>query len=71
MIKSVLPGAGESDGTVAVEETRLPKGMTDFVTVDATHTNIMKDPRVGQLVVNFLRNGKFATSLSDLQPITL
>ena len=46
------------DGTVAVDETRLA-GMTDFTTVDATHTWIMNDPRVHQLVVRYLARGSF------------
>ena len=47
------------DGTVAVDETRLA-GMTDFTTVDATHTWIMNDPRVHELVVRYLARGSFA-----------
>jgi triacylglycerol lipase len=47
------------DGTVAVDETRLA-GMTDFTTVDATHTWIMNDPQVHELVVRYLARGSFA-----------
>jgi triacylglycerol lipase len=47
-----------NDGTVAVEETRLP-GMAAFAEVDATHTWIMNDPHVAALVVSFLRRGVF------------
>jgi triacylglycerol lipase len=47
-----------NDGTVAVDETRLD-GMTDFATVDATHTWIMNDARVHALVVGYLRGGSF------------
>jgi triacylglycerol lipase len=47
-----------SDGTVAVDETRLP-GMRDFATVDVSHTVIMNDPRVRDLVVRFLERGSF------------
>jgi hypothetical protein len=33
--------------------------MTDFAEVDATHTWIMRDPRVHELVVRYLRDGRF------------
>jgi pimeloyl-ACP methyl ester carboxylesterase len=46
------------DGTVAVEETRLP-GMSAFAEVDATHTWIMNDPRVHRLVASYLADGRF------------
>lgn len=49
-----------NDGTVAVEETRLD-GMTAFAEVDATHTWIMNDPRVTEMVVSYLRTGGFVT----------
>jgi hypothetical protein len=51
------PGVAH-DGTVAVDETRLD-GMADFAEVDATHTWIMNDVRVHDLVVRYLRNGRF------------
>lgn len=54
-----FPPGTRSDGTVAVEETRLD-GMTDFAEVDATHTWIMNDARVHALVVRYLRDGHFA-----------
>jgi hypothetical protein len=44
------------DGTVAVDETR-PDGMAAFAEVDATHTWIMNDARVHQLVASYLRDG--------------
>lgn len=49
----------EHDGTVAVDETKL-LGMAAFAKVDATHTTIMNDERVHQLVVDFLRTGAFS-----------
>ena len=55
--RTFAPGIAH-DGTVAVEETRLD-GMTDFTTIDATHTWIMNDPRVHELVVRFLARGSF------------
>lgn len=54
-----FPPGTRSDGTVAVDETRLA-GMTAFAEVDATHTWIMNDPRVHALVVRYLRDGRFA-----------
>lgn len=48
----------EHDGTVSVDETKLP-WMAAFTTVDATHTTIMNEPKVHQLVERFLRNGAF------------
>jgi hypothetical protein len=53
-----FPPGTKHDGTVAVDETRLP-GMAQFAEVDATHTWIMNDPRVHQLVVAYLRDGRF------------
>lgn len=50
-----------NDGTVAVDETRLD-GMTAFTEVDATHTWIMNDPTVHQLVLGYLRTGRFEPS---------
>lgn len=52
----LLPGP--SDGTVAVEETRLD-GMADFRTVPASHTWIMDHPEVRRLVLAFLARGRF------------
>lgn len=46
------------DGTVAVAETQLD-GMSAFAEVDATHTWIMNDARVHQLVLQYLRTGGF------------
>ena len=51
------------DGTVAVAETKLD-GMAAFAEVDATHTWIMNDTRVHDLVLRYLRTGTFA----DVRP---
>jgi triacylglycerol lipase len=51
-----FPAGVKHDGTVAVDEARLP-GMAAFAEVDATHTWIMNDPRVQHLVVQYLRDG--------------
>ncbi|MCO4762625.1 MAG: alpha/beta fold hydrolase [Myxococcales bacterium] len=46
-----------NDGTVAVDETRLP-GMVDFAEVDTSHTWIMNDPRVRNMTLRFLQEGQ-------------
>jgi hypothetical protein len=46
------------DGTVTVDETRLD-GMSAFAEVDATHTWIMNDARVDDMVVPYLQDGNF------------
>lgn len=50
--------AEPSDGTVAVTSTHL-EGMADFVTVDETHTFIMRSPDVALQTLLFLRTGRF------------
>lgn len=50
--------AGDSDGTVSVESTRL-SGMSDFITVPATHTFIIRSDATAGYVVEFLRHGYF------------
>lgn len=52
------PGV-ENDGTVSVDETRLP-GMADFATVHVGHTDIMDHPDVIRLTIRFLDRGTFA-----------
>ena len=53
-----FPPGVRHDGTVTVDETRLD-GMSAFAEVDATHTWIMNDARVHQMVVRYLRDGAF------------
>lgn len=53
-----FPIGVKNDGTVAVEETKLDD-MAEFAEVDATHTWIMNSPHVWQLVLNYLRDGRF------------
>lgn len=50
------PGVA-NDGTVAVDETKLPD-MAAFAEVDATHTWIMNSQVVRHLIVTFLCNGR-------------
>jgi pimeloyl-ACP methyl ester carboxylesterase len=52
----IIPG--DDDGTVSVERTRLD-GMTDFVTVDASHSFIMYSDDVAREVIAFLTTGQF------------
>jgi alpha-beta hydrolase superfamily lysophospholipase len=53
-----FPAGVSNDGTVAVEETKLPT-MAAFAEVDATHTWIMNATEVRRLVVSYLREGRF------------
>lgn len=50
---------GDSDGTVAVDETRLP-GATDHITVTATHTQLLFNRVVARETIHFLRHGAFS-----------
>jgi hypothetical protein len=49
-----------NDGRVSVARTRVP-GMTDHITVHATHTLIMRNPQVIRQTLHFVRNGRFST----------
>ncbi len=54
--------AGPSDGTVAVDETRLQHlgfTETDFITVHLQHSDLMWADEVAELVVRFLQTKKF------------
>lgn len=53
----VLPASLASDGTVALDETR-PEGPHHFAEVGATHTWIMNDTQVQQMVLQFLQCGR-------------
>jgi len=48
-----------NDGTVAVDETRLP-GATAHITLPVTHTQMMFDRTVARQAIHFLRSGCFA-----------
>ncbi|MEE9382681.1 MAG: hypothetical protein V3V08_04630 [Nannocystaceae bacterium] len=54
----VFPPGVDSDGTVAVSETKLAS-MADFACVPAGHTRIIQAPRTAELVVRFLEKGRF------------
>lgn len=49
------------DGTVAVEETRLP-GLADHCTITTSHTGLLFSSEVTDLTIGFLRTGRFARS---------
>jgi len=49
---------GDDDGTVSVEETKLP-GAADHTLVNATHTLILFDPETVEQTIHFLKFGKF------------
>lgn len=52
---------GESDGTIAVSETRLP-GATDHITVRASHFGLLLSARAARETGRFLLDGHFALS---------
>ncbi|MEX2515956.1 MAG: alpha/beta fold hydrolase [Gammaproteobacteria bacterium] len=55
----LIPGlAKPNDGTVAVAETECP-GMTDHVTVTATHTGLLFSAAAAEQTAVFLRDGRF------------
>lgn len=49
---------GEHDGTVAVEETRLP-GLADHCVIETSHTGLLLSVEVAQRAAQFLRQGRF------------
>ena len=49
---------GDSDGTVALAETRLP-GLADHCVVQASHSGLVLSPEVAGLTAAFLRDGRF------------
>lgn len=58
---------GEHDGTVAVDETRLP-GITAHCVVAASHTGLVVSAAARRQVLRFLRDGRFepATGPADV-----
>ena len=49
----------DSDGTVAVSETRLP-GATDYLTLPVSHTGLLLSARVAREAGTFLESGRFS-----------
>ncbi|MBA2238451.1 MAG: alpha/beta hydrolase, partial [Lysobacter sp.] len=48
----------DSDGTVAVEETRLA-GLSDHVVVAASHSGLLLSAQALRQAIEFFRNGRF------------
>jgi len=51
---------GDNDGTVSVNETRLP-GATDYLTVPVGHAGLLMSARVARETCLFLREGRFSS----------
>jgi pimeloyl-ACP methyl ester carboxylesterase len=51
--------AGEHDGTVAVDETRLP-GLADHVVIEASHSGLLFSAAAAEQAGAFLRDGRFS-----------
>ena len=49
---------GQSDGTVALEETRLP-GLAAHCVVPASHTGLVFSTHAARQAAHFLREGRF------------
>lgn len=49
---------GEHDGSVAVEETRLP-GLADHAVVAASHSGMLFSAEAARLAIGFFREGRF------------
>lgn len=52
---------GESDGTVSVDETRLP-GLADHCIVPASHSGLVLSTDAARQTARFLHEGRFATA---------
>ncbi len=56
---SLLGAIGDaSDGTVALDETRLP-GLADHCVVAASHSGLVFSPEAARQTAAFLRDGRF------------
>ena len=56
--------AGQHDGTVAVDETRLP-GVAGHSVIAATHTGLLFSDEALRLTLRFLREGRFEAASAD------
>jgi hypothetical protein len=56
----VGPLAGPNDGTVRVEETRLP-GAVEHLTLRVSHSALVYSPAVARQIAAFLRDGRFTS----------
>lgn len=56
----LVNGTAESDGTLALEEVKLPDELvTDFTSLDSNHSFVMCHHDAGELVSNFIKYGRF------------
>ena len=55
---------GEHDGTVAVDETRLP-GIAAHCVVEASHTGLVVSAAARRQVLRFLRDGRFEPAVGS------
>jgi pimeloyl-ACP methyl ester carboxylesterase len=53
----------DHDGTVLVEETKLP-GAKDHIVLNTSHTSMLFSPEVAEQTVRFLENGRFSRASS-------
>ncbi len=58
---------GDDDGTVSLESTRLP-GASDFMTVNALHSSMMRNATVIEATERFLRTGALRES-GETEPV--
>lgn len=63
ILSSLIPG--DDDGKVSVERAKL-QGMSDFITVPASHPLLMRDREVIRQVLFFLEHGRFHHGGVDL-----
>lgn len=54
----LAPLQAGSDGTVGLDETRLP-GLHDHCVVQASHSGLLRSPAAARQVLAFLRDGRF------------
>jgi pimeloyl-ACP methyl ester carboxylesterase len=55
---------GDHDGTVAVEETRLP-GVSDHVVIESSHSGLLFSAEAIEQTIAFLRSGRFLERQGD------
>jgi len=65
ILSATLPAV--DDGKVSVERTRVA-GMADFITVDATHSFIMRNAEAIRQTLAFLQHGQFSHDASIRRP---
>jgi hypothetical protein len=56
LLSTMIPG--ENDGKVSIQRAQLA-GMQDFLVVNATHSFIMKNSKVIDHVLSYLKKGRF------------